>query len=343
MSGDPAGDLPGIRARYSAFAEHEARCVSPLYEELARTAAESEKTLRFIATLPPGKQQPNLVLAAVRFLFGTPSDGPHFTRLVARAPEQIRQVVLRRSTQTNEPARCATLLPALGLLPQPLALLEVGASAGLCLLPDRYGYDYGSARLDPSSSGVDGPPVFRCRANRHTPIPDHLPEIVWRAGLDRDPVDVFDADHIAWLEALVWPGQDDRLERLRAALRIARQARVRVERGDLVTDVPALAASAPRHATLVIFHSATLVYVAPGDRVRFAEIIRGLDAVWIGNESPAVMPWVAERLDDAVPAGRFLLSIDGEPVASTGPHGQSISWLAGEAVRTRATVNGGQP
>ena len=50
--------------------------------------------------------------------------------------------MLERRTQTNEPARCALMLPLLAALPQPLALLEVGASAGLCLLPDRYGYDY---------------------------------------------------------------------------------------------------------------------------------------------------------------------------------------------------------
>ena len=42
-----------------------------------------------------------------------------------------------RSTQTNEAGRCAALLPVLALLPQPLALLEVGTSAGLCLFPDR--------------------------------------------------------------------------------------------------------------------------------------------------------------------------------------------------------------
>ena len=41
-----------------------------------------------------------------------------------------------RRTQTNEPARCAVLLPALAQLPEPLALVDVGASAGLTMLFD---------------------------------------------------------------------------------------------------------------------------------------------------------------------------------------------------------------
>ena len=54
--------------------------------------------------------------------------------LVCRNSAGLAEVMLARRTQTNEPARCATLLPALALLPPPLALIEVGASAGLILL-----------------------------------------------------------------------------------------------------------------------------------------------------------------------------------------------------------------
>ncbi len=53
---------------------------------------------------------------------------------------EVLQVLSTRRTQTNEVTRCATLRPALALLPQPLALIEVGASAGLCLLYDRWRY-----------------------------------------------------------------------------------------------------------------------------------------------------------------------------------------------------------
>lgn len=316
-----------LRRRYLDFAEHEAKGVSPLYEELARAVAGSEALLRFVASLPEPKQQPNLVFAAVRHLYGTPDDARHFSRLVESHPEPIRSLILARSTQTNEPGRCATLLPALGLLPQPLALLEVGASAGLCLLPDRYAYDYGRVRLDPKDSGALRPPVFPCRANDATPIPDRLPVVAWRAGIDLNPVDLSDPEDAAWLETLVWPGQEARAERLRAAIRLAREDPPRVVEGDLVHDLHALAATAPSDATLVVFHSAVLAYVAPADRERFVELVRDLGAVWISNESPQVLPEIAAKLDAKPPEDRFLLAVDGEPVAVTGPHGQSIDWL----------------
>ena len=138
------------------------------------------------------------------------------------------------------PGRCATLLPVLARLPQPLALLEVGASAGLCLLPDRYGYDYGHRQLAPASPDA---PVFPCRANPATPLPVAHPRVVWRLGLDLHPVDVADAAHRAWLETLVWPEQSDRLHRLRGALAVARRDPPRVAQGDLLTDLHGLRAT----------------------------------------------------------------------------------------------------
>ena len=324
----PAGDpLARLRARYLAFAEHEAKGVSPLYEELARAVAGSEPLLRFVASLPEAKRQPNLVFAAVRHLYGTPADGRHFAETVGRHEEPVRRLILARSTQTNEPGRCATLLPVLARLPQPLALLEVGASAGLCLFPDRYGYDYGRARLEPDDAAASGPPVFPCRANDATPLPDRLPEVAWRAGLDLDPVDLDDPEEAAWLQTLVWPGQEARAERLRSAMRVARERPPTVAKGDLARDLPALAATAPAGATLVVFHSAVLVYVDEEDRDRFTRLVKELDAVWISNESPRVFPPIAAKLDAPPPRDRFVLAVDGEPVALTGPHGQSIDWL----------------
>jgi hypothetical protein len=322
---DHTSSFAPVRRRYVEWANNEAHGVSPLYEALARGVAESDALLAFVASLPGPKQQPNLLFAAVRHLYGTPADARRLEDLVVRHPDAVRDVILARRTQTNEPGRCATLLPVLARLPQPLALLEVGASAGLCLLPDLYAYDYGRARLAPDAADA---PVFPCAANDATPLPDRLPAVAWRAGLDLNPLDVRDPDAAAWLETLVWPGQEPRAERLRAAMEVARRHPPRVEPGDLLRDLPALAAQAPADATLVIFHTAVLSYVAPPGRRRFADIVRGLDAVWISNESPGVFPSIAAKLGFEPPDNRALLAVDGEPVALTGFHGQSIDWLA---------------
>jgi hypothetical protein len=140
--GTEIGELKRIADRYATFAADEARGSSEIYERLAQAVADSTDVLEFLATLPAERRQPNLFLAAVRHLFGVPNSERQLFEIVRRNHEPIRKLMLSRTTQTNEPARCATLLPVLARLPQPLALLEVGASAGLCLLPDRYGYDY---------------------------------------------------------------------------------------------------------------------------------------------------------------------------------------------------------
>jgi hypothetical protein len=229
-----------------------------------------------------------------------------------------------RSTQTNEPARCATLLPVLARLPQPLALLEVGASAGLCLLPDHYGYDYGGVVLPAAARS----PTFRCAANGATPVPAAMPRIVWRAGLDLNPLDAADPAQTAWLETLVWPEQTERLANLQAALRIAVAIRPRVVKGDLTGDgLARLAREAPSDATLVVFHTAVLAYVAdPADRQAFATRAMQL-GTWISNEMPAVFPDIAKRAVRGAP-GRFLLAVNGTPVAWADPHGASLDWIA---------------
>ena len=309
-----------LAARYRRFAEAEARGHSPLYEAWASGVAEDADVLRFVAALPPAKQQPNLLFAAVRWVAGTPRDWDAFREALLSRPDEMRSVMMTRNTQTNEPARCAVLLPVLAGLKGPLALLEVGASAGLCLLPDCYGYDYGGQRLG------KGEPVFPCRSAGH--VPTTLPHIVWRAGLDLNPIDPRDPDQAAWLETLVWPDQPHRLARLQAALAAARNDPPPVHRGDLRTDLPALAATAPRDATLVVFHTAVLGYLADaGERAAFAASSMKLDGVWISNEVPGVFPDIAAKTTVSRPRGAFLLAVNGEPAAWTDPHGAWMEWL----------------
>ncbi len=317
-----------IAAKYLRFAQDEARGRSLLYEELALEIANEGTILRFLAELPSAKRQPNLLFAAVRSVCGTPTGWDSFLQSMASHAEEIRAVMLTRRTQTNEPARCASLLPLLALLPQPLALVEVGASAGLCLLPDRYAYRFNHVDVEPRWNASLAAPRFHCAVNPETPIPKANIEVAWRMGLDLDPVNVHDPEQVAWLESLVWPGQETRLAQLRQALEIARADPPVIVRGDLRTDLPALLTSAPRDATLVIFHSAVLAYI-PSERERldFAETVKRAGAVWIANEGPGVLSKIVGVDSRQCQRGEFLLSLNGRGVGATDPHGQSLRWF----------------
>ncbi|MDA0179425.1 DUF2332 domain-containing protein [Solirubrobacter phytolaccae] len=300
---------------YRDFARHEARR-STLYAELGAGVAEDAELLGWLDGLPVGKRQPNLVFAAYRLVAGTPSGWAEFETTLKDRRDEIEGVMLERRTQTNEAARCAFMLPLLAALPQPIALLEVGASAGLCLLPDRYGYDYddGACRLGA------GPPVLACRTEGSPPLPQALPEVVWRAGLDLDPIDVFDEDRVHWLELLIWPGMEHRIETLRAAVEVARRDPPRIVEGDLTTsDLDALAAEAPRDATLVIFHTAVLAYVPRDGRAAFRERVDRLGATWLAAEAP-------DLLDFEPHPNLMALARDGERVAMVDGHGGYLSW-----------------
>lgn len=360
-NGVASGSAEDVARRYWEFSWQEARGRSDAHAELsARISRDPELCDLLSGSLPAGnKQQPNLLFAAVRYL-----DGPHaehgprdesaygrWREWTIRHWDEVRSVVLRRATQTNEPARCATLLPLLARLPQPLALLEVGTSAGLCLHPDRYRYRYEYAYEQGAPGGVqttelgapESPVVFACRTEPAVgPLPDRLPEVVWRAGIDLDPLDPVAApDDLRWLQALVWPGDEERAARLSASVEAVRTApRPRIVRGDLLDELPALAAEAPPEATLVIFHSAVLAYLPPARRAEFARLVRSLldgrpgGGHWIANEHHSVLPSPsapehgAPRPEDGL---LLTLALDGRPVALTGPHGQSLHRLPGLA------------
>ena len=307
---------------YLDFAR-EARGNSAMYERLALAVAEDSQVLRRLDGLPEPKRQPNLLFAATRFLGGPVSDPAAFHEWVVEHWSQVADVMRQRRTQTNEAGRCAVLLPVLARLPQPLALLEVGASAGLCLYPDRYRYRYDDRVWGPE----DAPVVLDCVVNGPVPLPTATPTVVWRAGLDLNPLNASDEGDVRWLEALVWPEQEHRRERLRAAAAIARAEPPLLIRGDLLDDLPALAARAPAGATLVVFHSSVVTYVPDRVRTAFVELVSGLPGHWISNEGTRVMPGIAPPEVEPRPGMMGLLALDGRPLAYTAGHGQALQWF----------------
>src|SRR3954447_14598932 len=324
-------DRDRIATGYRRFAEVEAAEPSPLYARLALAVAGDREVLAFLAALPTGKRQPNLLFAAVRFLSGLPAGPEDLRRVVLEDGDRLRATMLARATQTNEAARCAALLPLLAALDGPLALIEVGASAGLCLYPDRYSYDYDGVRVGPPS-----PVHLRCTTSGGVPVPVRLPEVVARVGIDLNPLDPAGEDTRAWLRALIWPGPaaDERLARLDAAAAIAAREPARMLTGHLLDRLPEAVHTAPAGASVVVFHTAVLPYVPSAERAAFTELVHELPVRWIAQEGLGALPDVEARVPETEHAhGRFLLSTDGRPVAWTAPHGGRIDWFAGTMAR----------
>jgi hypothetical protein len=234
-----------------------------------------------------------------------------------------------RNLQTNEPLRCAALLPALSGIDGPIALLEVGASAGLCLYPDRYSYRYGGGGdIDPREgrsavvlhSTVTGDPPLR------------MPDVVWRAGIDLAPLDAADADDRRFLVSLVWPGEEGRAARIEAALDIAAADPPLLVSGDATERgaLAELAGLAPRSATLVITTPGVLPHIARAGRERLRANIASLDAVWISIDPPGLHVEGAAPVDPATWGG-FVLRRDGVPLAAVDPLGAFVEWRGGRA------------
>ncbi|MHA7154110.1 DUF2332 domain-containing protein [Arthrobacter sp. TMN-50] len=329
-------------ARYRRFARIETRGYSPTYDEWCTGISQDREVLAMLDRLPAAKRQPNLLLGAARFHGAQPEPYRKFRAFLLEHWPQVRATVLARSTQTNEAGRCAVLLPLLARIAAvsceedtPLALIEVGASAGLCLYPDRYGYSYDGG-LVLSAGDLPDALVMECATTGSPPLPDRVPQVTFRAGLDVKPLDVANDDDVAWLEALVWPEHARRRDRLRAAVAVARREPPLLVAGDLAVDLEDLVNRAPADATVVVFHSAVLAYVDEAGRNAFRDTMLRLTADrnrplhWLSNEGYGVLPGVEGALqkDDVEVDRLFVLAHNGRAVARTGGHGQTLDWLS---------------
>lgn len=320
----------GIAELYAWFAA-EATGSSPTWQRLCTWIAadpDAEPLRRRLDALPGARRQPNLFLAGLRYLQAPTEPGAVLLDWVGDHWPDLEALILNRATQTNEPGRCATLLPVLAGLPGPLALIEIGMSAGACLVPDRYAYRWSLPDGSQHTLGT-GAPELTCRVSgtgAH-PLPVAMPQIVWRAGIDLNPLDPADPGDARWLRSLVWPDHPEREQRLATALSATAAVPIERVRGDLVQELPALVEQAPAQATVVVFGSAVLAYLQREDRQRYVDLVERLPVTWIANEGERVIPGVRDRVPGWDGPASFVLSRDGVPLARTGPHGQFLSWL----------------
>jgi hypothetical protein len=262
------------------------------------------------------------------------ADWEAFEEVVGRRRSRLRELV-ELPVQTNEVGRSAALLfgflGVAGATGLPLRLLEVGASAGLNLNWDRYRYEadgfgwgYPGSRLHLDAWRL----LQRIDAKGARPALGEPPrvEVASREGCDADPIDAASAAGRETLLAYVWADQQARVERLRAALEVADEHPVAVEReGAAAWSERKLAEPAEGVATL-LFHSIFIQYLPDGER---DELLATIAAA--GDRATAAAPFAWLRLEPADRLADLRLNLwpGGEErlLARAGYHGDPVELL----------------
>jgi hypothetical protein len=347
--GDADAARDGLSRRFRRHAEALVRSGrSPLYIRLMGSAADDIDAGGVVARLfagiatPPGSVPQLRLMGALHYLVLSgrapnlaafypsaggeePVDGV-WPVAVAAMEEQFDEVRerLHRTVQTNEPGRSAVLFAGLLWLTdrhrRPIRLLEVGASAGLNLIADRYSYVVGGRELgDPASPlrFVDPwtpPPPIDLQGTASAL------RIVARAGCDLSPLDPTDADDQLTLLSYIWPDEQHRIERMRAALSVAERDRVPVALRPASEWLPE--ALAAHHDELtVVWHSVMRQYVEAEEWAAIERALEGRRGVVRLSMEPTLDREVRMRLTahDPVGAPEVLLAVCDD-------HGLPIRW-----------------
>lgn len=364
---DPLDELSAL---FTFLADGDFHGYSPVYERLARSIAGDRELLDlahrsaapnsrrgrvpvlfFASTHDIVLSEPGSELAAIYRGERDLDPVPPFRRMLDTHNEQIVDRMRNRSVQTNEVGRSATLLPAVaafvGTDPRPLALVEIGPSAGLNLFFDRYSIEYARDRVPIATAGPSASTVrlhADLRGPIDPPIPHSAPRIVLRTGIDAAPIDVTDSEQCRWLRACLWPGVAERSERLTAALDLVGRTPPTLERGDAVTGLAPILAALPAEVLPVITSTWALAYIPTDGRQRLLDQIDAIgasrDLALVTLEEPRFTPWVPAVPADLPTSGEG----DGTPtglgvrawrdggcatrsLALCHPHGRWIHWI----------------
>lgn len=230
--------------------------------------------------------------------------------------------------QTNEAGRSAVLMAGLAVLAErfgrPFELLEIGSSAGLNLLIDRYGFDLGGVAAGPADA-----PLRLAPAWEGPPPPTAPVRIRSVRGVDIAPIDLADDAQAARLVAYVWPDQAERIERVERAIAIARAAPPRLDRGDAADWTEARLAEPQAAGTArVLMHSIVWQYLPPEGRARIGAAMAAAGAAATADRP---LGWLAFEGEPGLE--RYGLTLrawpgDGaaERLATVHPHGAWVRW-----------------
>lgn len=289
--------LAQISESFANSAAHEFHGSSPLYERLARGIS-TDPELLTLASGAVSRPVPMIFFAAVHYLLLDDADHPLatfypdinsvpcatdtdlypvFQDFCFKHRDEIKNIISMYHVQTNEVRRCACLLPAFGIAAQeakglPLTLVEIGSSAGLNLLWDQYGYDYGDGLLyGDRASSVQ----LSCtlRGDKRPPFPEKIPQIASRIGIDLHPIDVRSESEVNWLRAFIWPEHAGRFDLLHRAIKIARNSPPELRKGDVLELLPGIMETVLPGSVLCLFHTFVSNQMSPEVHHGLADLI----------------------------------------------------------------------
>lgn len=232
---------------------------------------------------------------------------------------------IRRPPQTNEVRRSAALIPAAHWIasqhPLPFVLSELGASAGLNLMWDRYALDIAGQRLGPADCAL-------CLAPDWTgPVPKAAPvTIAARRGVDLNPLDAGDPEQVLRLFAYLWPDQPHRMELTRAAIR-ARDGIV--DKADAIEWLEPRLLAAPEGHIHLIYHTVAWQYFPAETQARGTALI---EAAGAKATKTRPLAWLAMETDGGDDGAALTLRLwPGDLRVTLGRadfHGRWIRWTA---------------
>jgi hypothetical protein len=263
------------QANSQVFLNQAAQCDgrSQLYVELLRAWADDPVAAELVGP-DPAWDAPLRLIGGLHYL--VLGDEAGWNDPLEEHREFLREFVATQGVQTNEVQRSWVLLPLLLRVAQRTGaetfdLVELGPSAGLNLVWDRYRYRYEAGEWGREDA------VLSFEGEERRPVPAELlelePKVRGRIGVDRSPIDVTSEDGARLLRAFVWAGQEERMRRLDQAIEAVRADPPELVRGDFVEELPGVLAAQPRDGLTVVFQTASFGYIGDEGRARVRSVL----------------------------------------------------------------------